>query len=347
MKVAAVFTGGTIGSVVDAARDALDVVGDPPRHLLERWSAEHPGEAEFEVAEPYRILSEDATPAHWERLARQVRRCVVERRAEAVVVLHGSDTLPWTSAALSFALRGLPVPLVLVAADHPLDDPRTNGHANFEAAMAFARDERLPGVFAAWAHPGEEPVVYLGTRLQPADPLDDRFAAPRGLVFGAVSGGRFVRSPAVGNPGREEVSQRAGGVAWAASLRRLDGGALFATRLLVLPPHPGLDTGRIAMDQGWQGVLQLPYHSGTASSASGDASALDLARRAHERGIPFFLGPCVARTTPYASTRAFLEAGVRLVPPMSVPAAMAKLMFLLGTQGHPAGLDADLAFEIV
>lgn len=347
MNIAAVFTGGTIGSSVDALTDSVNVAGDPPRHLLERWSSNHPGEADFEVSEPFRILSEDATPAHWEHLARHLKRRIVERKVDAIVLLHGSDTLPWTASALAFALRGIPIPLVLVAADRPLDDVLSNGHVNFDAAMSFIREERLPGVFVVWAHPGEEPLVYLGTRLQPADPLDDRFSAPRGLVFGRMEGGRFVRSTRFGNPGREDMSRQAGGVLWTASLKWLEAAQLFAPRLLVLPPHPGLDTGRIALDLGWQGILQLPYHSGTASSTEGDASTLDLARRATERNLPFLLGPCAIREVPYASTKAFLDAGARLVPAMSTPAAMTKLMFLLGTQGHIAGLDADFAFELV
>lgn len=345
MRVAAVFTGGTIGCASEGA--TVDVAQEPPRRLLEQWSVAHPGDVEFDVSEPFRILSEDATPAHWEHLARHLKRRIVEHKVDAIVVLHGSDTLPWTASALAFALRGVPVPLVLVAADRPLDDILSNGPGNFDAAMAFIRDERLPGVFVVWAHPGEEPVVYLGTRLQPADPLDDRFAAPRGLIFGTMSKGRFARATQFGNPSREEVSQAAGGMPWTASIKWLEAAQLFAPRLLVLPPHPGLDTGRIALDLGWQGILQLPYHSGTASSTEGDASALDLARRASERKIPFFLGPCAVRKVPYASTKAFLDAGARLVPPMSTPAAMTKLMFLLGTQGHIAGLDADFSFELV
>lgn len=347
MKVAAVFTGGTIGSLVEVATESVNVAPEPPRRLLEQWSVAHPGEVDFDVSEPFRILSEDATPVHWEHLARHLKRRIVDHKVEAVVVLHGSDTLPWTASALAFALRGVPVPLVLVASDRPLDDPLSNGHANFDAAMAFLRGERLPGVFVVWAHPGEEPVVYLGTRLQPADPLDDRFSAPRGLVFGRMRDGSFVRETVPGNPSRDEVGQQGGGMPWAASLKWLEAAQLFAPRLLVLPPHPGLDTGRIALDPGWQGILQLPYHSGTASSTEGDASVLDLARRARDRKIPFFLGPCSMRAVPYASTKSFLEAGARLVPAMSTPAAMTKLMFLLGTQGHIAGLDADFAFELV
>lgn len=347
LKIGAVFTGGTIGCTSAEATESVDVDQDPPRHLLERWSLEHPDQVDFEISEPFRILSEDATPAHWEHLARHLKRRIVDQKVDALVVLHGSDTLPWTASALAFALRGIPVPLVLVAADRPLDDELTNGHLNFDAAMSFIREERLPGVFVVWAHPGEDPRVYLGTRLQPADPLDDRFSAPKGLVFGHMEKGRFVREAMNGNPTREAVSQQAGGIPWAASLKWLEAGKLFAPRLLVLPPHPGLDTGRIALDLGWQGILQLPFHSGTASSTVGELSVLDLALRAKERNIPFLLGPCAARAVPYASTCAFLEAGVRLVPAMSTPAAMTKLMFLLGTQGHIAGFDTEFAFELV
>lgn len=347
MKVAAIFTGGTIGSAVSS--DAVALGDEAPRRILSDWSAGTGAgsDVEFVVSEPYRILSEDATPDHWEHLARHVRKRI-DSKVDAVVVFHGSDTLPWTASALAFALRGLPVPLVLVAADLPLDDPASNGPANFAAAMSFAREEALPGVFVVWTHPGEPTKIYLGTRLQAADPLDDRFSAPRGLVFGHMDGTRFVRSQNPSNPSREAVVQRRDPMNWSASCKRLETSPqLFARRLLVLPPHPGLDTGRIPLDLGWQGILQLPYHSGTASSTPGEASVIDLVRRATERNIPFLVGPSSVRAVPYSSTRAILEAGARLVPPMSTPAAQVKLMLLLGTQGHLAGLDQDFAFELV
>ena len=343
MKVAAIFTGGTIGST--SATDSVNLGEAPPRRLLDDWKTDHGDDVEFVVSEPFRMLSEDVTPEHWEHLARLVRKRV-DARVDAIVILHGSDTLPWTASALALVLRGLPIPLVLVASDLPLEDPASNGPVNFRSAMQFILQESLPGVFAVWTHPGEDPTVYFGTRLQPADPLDDRFSAPRNLFFGQMREHRFVRSQNAANPSREEVSQRRDGMAWSASCKRLESSPqLFARRLLVLPPHPGLDTGRIPLDLGWQGILQLPYHSGTASSAEGEASVLDLARRARDQRIPFLLGPCSARAVPYSSTLALLAAGVQLVPAMSTPAAQAKLMLLLGTQGHLAGLDQDFAFE--
>ncbi|MCB9496654.1 MAG: asparaginase [Fibrobacteria bacterium] len=344
MRIAAVFTGGTIGSV--RTTDSVTLDDAPPRLALSAWQESHPDqEIEFTVSEPFRILSEDAGPTHWDRLARHIRKRV-DAGFEAIVVFHGSDTLPWTASALAFALQGLPIPLLLVAADTPLDDPSTNGHRNLEAALEFLVQERLPGVFTAWANPSEEPRIYLGTRLRPAAPLDDTFSAPRGLHFGTLHEHRFVRHSSPANPTREEVSRQRDPLAWTASCRRLESTpSLFAQRLLVLPPHPGLDTGRIPIDQGWQGILQIPFHSATAPSLEGEASVLDLARRARDKGIPFLLGPCVPRQAPYDSTMRLLEAGVRLLPAMTLPAAQVKLMFLLGTQGHIAGFDTPLSFE--
>jgi L-asparaginase len=346
MKIAAIFTGGTIGSLVSP--ESVDLDADPPRRVLESWQGSHPGaQVEFVVSDPLRLLSEDANPGHWERLARHIRRRI-DARADAVIVLHGSDTLPWTACALAFAFQGIPIPIVLVAADLPLDNPASNGQANFDAAMAFVRDEGLPGVFVVWTNPGEPPTVHLGTRLEPADPFDDRFRSILGKSFGHFEEGRFVRNSQPGNPSREEVSRGHDAMVWTASCRRLESSpSLFARRLLVLPCHPGLDTGRISLDSGWQGILQLPFHSGTASSLEGEASVLDLARRARDHGIPFVLGPTRSRAVPYASTTRLLEAGAKLLPPMSLPAAQVKLMLLLGTQGHLAGYDASLAFEQV
>jgi len=73
---------------------------------------------------------------------------------DAVVVSHGSDTLAWTAAALSYALKGIPRPVVLFGADKALEDEASNGPDNFRDAISFALSEALPGLFVSWRNPG-------------------------------------------------------------------------------------------------------------------------------------------------------------------------------------------------
>jgi L-asparaginase len=129
MRILVVFTGGTIGSQINQSQ-AIDVRPGRTRLLLSKYAESGPLPASFEVIEPHNILSENATPNDWNTLVRAIRE-VDATSFDGIVVTHGTDTLAYASAALSFALHDLPVPLVMVASNYPLDDARANGFDYF------------------------------------------------------------------------------------------------------------------------------------------------------------------------------------------------------------------------
>ena len=142
-RIHLVATGGTVSASERDGRIGLEPQTRPaildiiPADVDATWSS------------PFRILSEDATSSHWTALARHIAELPLDR-LDAVLVAHGSDTLAWSAAALSYLLRGIGVPVVLSGADRPLSDPASDGPDNFRAAAAFALSEKLPGVFVAW-----------------------------------------------------------------------------------------------------------------------------------------------------------------------------------------------------
>src|SRR6266566_4904446 len=71
--------------------------------------------AEVEAHILFSELSENVTPAQWTTLAEDVAKRIGDK-VDGVVVSQGTDTMHYTSAALSFALQDLPVPVMLVGA---------------------------------------------------------------------------------------------------------------------------------------------------------------------------------------------------------------------------------------
>lgn len=338
-RIHLVATGGTIGASLREGVLGLDPMGAAP--ILDflpegkacTWST------------PFTMLSEDATSDHWARLARHLASLPLGD-LDAVVVSHGSDTLAWTAAALAFALRGVPVPVVLVAADRPPGDAMSNGPDNFRAAVSFSLSEHLPGVFVSWRNPGGDSTIHLATRLLPADPHTDEFRSPGNSPFGIVDDATFSRLPHSGNPSRSGLASRADPVRWEESLAALAEPKLFEDRVLVLADHPGLDHTPLLEGIGnWKAVVQLAHHSGTASSSEGSGSFLHLARRARDAGIPVFLGPAKDRLA-YSSRAPLLDAGARLAPHQTWPSLVVKIRFLLRT-GRLDLLEEDLAWELL
>ncbi len=85
----------------------------------------------------FNIFSEDMRPEHWELIAKAIAE-EIKNGAQGVIVTHGTDTMGYTAAALSFALQDLPVPVVLVGAQRSSDRPSTDAALNMIGAAIVA-----------------------------------------------------------------------------------------------------------------------------------------------------------------------------------------------------------------
>ncbi|TFH10565.1 MAG: Glu-tRNA(Gln) amidotransferase subunit GatD [Candidatus Thorarchaeota archaeon] len=134
-KVSILSTGGTIASKVDyrtgavnpalSAQDLYDTVPE-----LKNYANVH---AKVIMS----VLSENIAPADWTKIASNVAS-EIKTGTDGVVIAHGTDTLGFTSAALSFALQNLPVPVVLVGSQRSSDRPSSDAAMNLIGAVNLA-----------------------------------------------------------------------------------------------------------------------------------------------------------------------------------------------------------------
>jgi glutamyl-tRNA(Gln) amidotransferase subunit D len=138
--VALISTGGTIASTVDYRTGAVTAQFDAEDVL--RAVPELAGRANYRGRVVADILSENMTPAIWQELAEAVK-AEIEAGADGVVVMHGTDTMQFSAAALSFMLD-TPVPIVFTgsqrSADRPSSDNVMNAVCSVEAAKADAAE---------------------------------------------------------------------------------------------------------------------------------------------------------------------------------------------------------------
>ncbi|MDD2955965.1 MAG: asparaginase [Oscillospiraceae bacterium] len=117
------------------------------------------------IAESYEVSTRDILhldssniqPEEW----RYIARCIYEEIPndyDGIVVTHGTDTMGYTAAILSFMLQNLPIPVVLTGSQLPILHPLTDGVENLRCAFAMAASG-TPGVFLAFNRK-----VILGTR---------------------------------------------------------------------------------------------------------------------------------------------------------------------------------------
>jgi glutamyl-tRNA(Gln) amidotransferase subunit D len=134
-KVVIMSTGGTIASRVDyrtgAVRPALsasDLYGVVP---------ELSSIARVETKILFSLYSENITPKHWGEIAKAVAEQIA-LGVDGVVIAHGTDTMAYTAAALSFALQNLPIPVLVVGAQRSSDRPSSDAATNLIGAVQFA-----------------------------------------------------------------------------------------------------------------------------------------------------------------------------------------------------------------
>ncbi len=142
-------------------------------------------ELDVSVESLWNLDSSDIGPTHWDALAEAVAARLGE--VEGVVVLHGTDTMAWTAAALSLALRGLAKPVVFTGAQRPIASVRTDAPENVvNAALCAAMD--IPEVslyfgrylfrgnrstktsiqsYEAFESPDCPPLVEMGVEVRP------------------------------------------------------------------------------------------------------------------------------------------------------------------------------------
>ena len=316
MKIGVIFTGGTIGSRMGDT--CIAPTASAPRKLLSDYAAKTGDDTSFPTAEPYTILSEQLTLSHVEVLA----ACIQEqlRECDGVIVTHGTDTLQYTGAALGYMLGLSSRPVVLVSANYPLEDARSNGLENFCAAITFLRTVvGVTGVFAAYKNRGEEVVrIHRATRLLPHLPLDDLLFSRAGTVAAMTAEG--------------EVKPLADYTEQHDAQTVMDGGALVCAegRILRLAAYPGM---RCPDLEGVAAVLIDAYHSGTLPT--GALALRMLARKAKEAGIPVILTGAPEGGTAYESGNALATLGIFNAPPLSPSAAYMKLCLALANGRDP------------
>ncbi|MBI5001360.1 MAG: Glu-tRNA(Gln) amidotransferase subunit GatD [Euryarchaeota archaeon] len=158
-------TGGTIASYVDYKTGAVH-----PALKADELVASAPELADIcnidsEVL--YSILSEDMTVEYWQNIAEHAFEAL-KGGAAGVVIAHGTDTMAFTAAAVSFMLPGLNAPVVLTGSQRSSDRPSSDARANLLSAARLAAYGDL-GEVAILMHSGssdDSAIVHRGTRAR-------------------------------------------------------------------------------------------------------------------------------------------------------------------------------------
>ena len=283
MKILAVLTGGTIGSVIHDGYIYTDE--DAKKLVVNNYIDRFGNDVEFEIVEPFTVHSENFSYKEINKLVDVVCDSL-SKNYDGIIVTHGTDSLQFSASALSFAVGNTQIPVLLVSAQYPMADYRSNGQVNFNGAVDFIKKKKGTGVYVAYSNANENVEFHQGNRVIMFNEADDKvYSLPPVIVKSAL--------------GKFELKDN--------------------SKTLVVTISPGAVYDYNLDDI--KAIILRPYHSGTINIKSQEF--LDFVKKAKQKNIPVYLvnlkdGVC------YEGVREYKNAGIDILPFCSFPSIYMK-----------------------
>jgi glutamyl-tRNA(Gln) amidotransferase subunit D len=150
-EVSLIATGGTIGTHVDYRTGGVFMCRTPEEIIATAPDLENIVNLKG-VHRPFTLASEDMNHSHWQQIAELAAKELNKGR-RGVIVTHGTDTLHFTAAALSFMLKNLSKPVAIIGAQRSPDRGSFDGILNLICG----------GYFVGHSNIGEVAVVMHGS----------------------------------------------------------------------------------------------------------------------------------------------------------------------------------------
>ena len=330
-KILLLSTGGTIASKVDYRTGAVTPA----------LTAADLNDAVPEIAKIANIdaevlfseYSENLQPEHWVETAKKIQS-VVDLDYKGVIVAHGTDTMHYSSAFLSFALSGLKIPVVFVGSQRSSDRPSSDAASNLIAATRFIVQTDVNGIYVVMHHNESDETIscHLGTRVR-------KNHTSKRSAFETIGNDPafLILDEKIIKNSRDEFFENQ------SFNPRLD----IDTQVALVKYHPGYEPRQIEalIDLGFKAII----FEGTGLGHVGK-TMYDVIEKANTKGL--FLGmtsQCIdgrVRMTVYESGRDLLELGITPLENIVPEVALVKTMWALGNSEDNDGLKKLLLENI-
>ena len=330
-KILLLSTGGTIASKVDYRTGAVTPA----------LTAADLNDAVPEIAKIANIdaevlfseYSENLQPEHWVETAKKIQS-VVDLDYKGVIVAHGTDTMHYSSAFLSFALSGLKIPVVFVGSQRSSDRPSSDAASNLIAATRFIVQTDVNGIYVVMHHNESDETIscHLGTRVR-------KNHASKRSAFETIGNDPafLILDEKIIKNSRDEFFEN----------QSFNPRLGIDTQVALVKYHPGYEPRQIEalIDLGFKAII----FEGTGLGHVGK-TMYNVIKKANAEGL--FLGmtsQCIdgrVRMTVYESGRDLLELGITPLENMIPEVALVKTMWALGNSEDKDGLKKLLLENI-
>lgn len=305
-KILLIHTGGTIGMEGDQHLEP----GHYVTALVEQLP-EYVGFAKIDSTLLCNLDSSDIGPRQWSDLA----RLIASNRSQydGFIVIHGTDTMPYTASALAFALEGLDKPVILTGAQRPLGALRNDARRNLADAIEVST-LNIPEVSICF-----DGVLLRGCRsckvnTRAYHAFDTPGCEPLAKLGVDITIGKHVRHPTAPFRCRSK----------------------FDANVIVLHVTPGMHARTFARlldsENALDGIVLIPFGVGTVPCADSDIAPF--VAKATAQGIDVLVANASVGKIDlplYENSQVLLDAGAISGGEMRMEAALVKLMHACAT----------------
>ena len=263
------------------------------------------------------ILSENLNGSHLVKIANEVQKGLLANKYSGVIVTHGSDTIAYTSALLSYIFGTTSRPVVTVCADLPLSDPHSSGHTNLRAAAILAASNER-GVFSVYRDTEHSALIHRGSRLLRHRAYETELSSvvPYGkVIMIAPENPKIIKDPRYSEASDELIFD-------IPKLKKTSDVAYITV-------YPGMVYPTVS--RSCKAVILGSYHSGTLDTAA--SQTVKFAKFCKKRDIPIFVDG-IGTESDYESMSAYSPLGLTRLPPLLSPCAAYIKLWLLTEKGE-------------
>lgn len=328
-------TGGTIASRVDYRTGAVIPASSAEEILF--LVPELGKEFNIEADVVFKIFSEDMRFENYAKLSERISEKIIERREkdslkklEGVLVFHGTDTMHYTSAALSFIFNEFGIPILLVGAQRSSDRGSCDGPMNILCASGFLKGADFGEVGICMHDSANDDfcAIHKGTKAR-------KMNTSRRDAFKTINASPYAR---VGENGKRiEILDGWNKKKWE-NIGALERGKLknrFEEKVALIKIHPNMDSGIMDYfdEKKYKGIVLEGTGLGHAP-INADRELAGKIKKMNEKGVILAMtSQCIngrVNMNVYSTGRDLAEMGVIPCEDMLSEVALVKLKWLLG-----------------
>lgn len=320
-NIAMIITGGTISSRLDSktgaviSTDAEEIINIAPE-IMKICNITR-------IEKPFMKFSEDMGPKDWKKLAQKTKELLDDDKIDGIIITHGTDTLHYTSSALSFFLKDINKPIAITYSQRSIDRGSTDANLNLICSAKYATSEIAE--IALIGHENENDKYCLA---MPSTKVRKMHTSKRDAF-------KIVNSEPLAKISKEELIILREFNAKNNSIKpKIDD--KYFEKIALIKISPGMEPSIIDfyINEGYKGLIIESTGLGQVPGRESENNWLPKIKKAIESGITICTCPqtIFGRLNPnvYSSGRELQKTGIIFLDDMLSETALVKLGWVLG-----------------